>query len=258
MTTRTLDGAHVLVTGADRGVGAAFVETVLAAGAARVLACSQDPSDLEGARRRLGLRLLPVELDVTDPTQCAQVCGEAGRVDLFVSCAGRERPGRPVGHDEADARHLFELHLWGPWRMAHGLLPAIEASGGGMIFVQSIAALVLSRRGPFYSASKSAATMMATALREVGRDQGLVVTNVFPGLTDMDVMADEDVPNALARQTAEQALAAWLAGAASVYPDRFARLVHERMLGDLDAVMDTPGRVVAEEYLRYVAGEDAT
>jgi NAD(P)-dependent dehydrogenase (short-subunit alcohol dehydrogenase family) len=142
--------------------------------------------------------------------------------------------------------------------MAHGLLPAIEASGGGMIFVQSIAALVLSRREPFYSASKSAATMMATALREVGRDQGLVVTNVFPGLTDMDVMADGDVPNALARQTAEQALAAWLAGAASVYPDRFARLVHERMLGDLDAVMDTPGRVVTEEYLRYVAGEDAT
>ena len=35
-----------------------------------------------------------------------------------------------------------------------------------MIFVQSIAALVLSRRGPFYSASKAAATMMAAAVRE--------------------------------------------------------------------------------------------
>ena len=51
---------------------------------------------------------------------------------------------------------------------------------------------------------------------------------------------------------------AWAAGEASVYPDRFARLVHERMQGDVDAVLDHPGHVVTEEYLRYVAGGDAT
>mgnify|MGYP000532324366 CR=1 FL=1 len=40
------------------------------------------------------------------------------------------------------------------------------------------AALVLSRRGPFYSASKAAATMMANAMRESMRDVGVTVTNV--------------------------------------------------------------------------------
>jgi NAD(P)-dependent dehydrogenase (short-subunit alcohol dehydrogenase family) len=175
-----------------------------------------------------------------------------------VSNAGREGSGRVLGHDEADARHLFEVHLWGPWRLADALAPVIGERAGGMIFVQSIAALVLSRRGPFYSGSKAAATMMAAALRESLRESGVTVTNVFPGFTDTDMMANEDVPKAQPRQTAERALAGWAAGEASVYPDRFARLIHERLQSGVDEVLAEPGRVVTEEYLRYVAGGDAT
>ena len=70
-------------------------------------------------------------------------------------------------------------------------------------------------------------------------------------------MATEDVPKARPRQTAERSLEGWAAGESSVYPDRFARLVHERLQSGADAVIDEPGRVVTEEYLRYVAGGDA-
>jgi NAD(P)-dependent dehydrogenase (short-subunit alcohol dehydrogenase family) len=248
----------ILVTGANRGIGAAFVEAVLDAGAARVYACARDPRSLEPATYRHGTRLVPVELDVTDAAQVERACRSVSDVDLFVSNAGREGSGRMVGHDEADARDLFEVHLWGPWRLADRLAPMIGARAGGMIFVQSIAALVLSRRGPFYSASKAAATMMSTALRESLRDDGVTVTNVFPGFTDTDMMSAEDVPKASPRQIADRALAGWAAGEASVFPDRFARLVHERMQRDIDEVLDRPAWVVTEEYLRYVASGDAT
>ena len=224
-----LSGAHVLITGANRGLGAAFVDAALELGAERVYACARDPRSLEAAVLLHGSRLVPVALDVTRPEQVEAVCAGVRDLDLLVSNAGVEGSGRVIGHDEADARHLFEVHLWGPWRLADSLAPAIRESGGGMIFVQSIAALVLSRRGPFYSASKAAATMMAAALRESLRDANVTVTNVFPGFTDTDMMAAEDVPKASPRRTADLALAAWARGEASVYPDRFAELIHGRM-----------------------------
>jgi NAD(P)-dependent dehydrogenase (short-subunit alcohol dehydrogenase family) len=257
-TRQALAGRTALVTGANRGIGAAFVDTLMDRGAVRVYAGARDVDSLAGLRSRYGSRLVPVRLDVTHPLDVAAFAAAHHDVDLLVSNAGREGSGRVLGHDEADARHLFEVHLWGPWRLADALAPGIRARSGGMIFVQSIAALVLSRRGPFYSGSKAAATMMASALREAMRADGVTVTNVFPGFTDTDMMAAEDVPKARPRQTAERALEGWAAGESSVYPDRFAWLVHERMQSDIDAVVDMPGRVVTEEYLRYVAGGDAT
>jgi NAD(P)-dependent dehydrogenase (short-subunit alcohol dehydrogenase family) len=254
----SLAGKVALVTGANRGIGAAFVDALVELGAARVYAGARDPGTLEDARSRHGSRLVPVRFDVTEASDVAAFAAAHDDVDLLVSNAGREGSGRILGHDEADARHLFEVHLWGPWRLADALAPGIQTRGGGMIFVQSIAALALSRRGPFYSASKAAATMMASAMRESLRDSGITVTNVFPGFTDTQMMATEDVPKARPRQTAERALEGWAAGRASVYPDRFARLIHDRLASDVDAVLDEPGRVVTEEYLRYVSDGDAT
>jgi NAD(P)-dependent dehydrogenase (short-subunit alcohol dehydrogenase family) len=250
-----LAGKSVLVTGANRGIGAAFVEVLIESGVERVYACARDPRSLEEAMRRHGPRLVPVELDVTDPAQVARAVHDCPGVDLFISNAGREGSGRVVGHDEADARHLFEVHVWGPWRLADALAPGIAERAGGMIFVQSIAALVLSRRGPFYSASKAAATMMAAAVRESLRGDGVTVTNVFPGFTDTDMMATEDVPKASPMQTAEVSVAAWLAGQESVYPDVFAQMVHDRMRADIDSIVDRPAETVTALYRQYLLGD---
>ena len=57
--------------------------------------------------------------------------GRCSDLDLLVSNAGREGSGRVVGHDEADARDLFEVHLWGPWRLADALAPGIGERAAG-------------------------------------------------------------------------------------------------------------------------------
>jgi NAD(P)-dependent dehydrogenase (short-subunit alcohol dehydrogenase family) len=248
-----LTGRRVLVTGANWGIGAAFVEAVLAAGAERVYACARDVRTLQGALDVHGPRLEPVALDVTDPVAVEGACDLIDRVDLLVSNAGREGSGRVLDMDEADARHLFEVHLWGPWRLVSRLAPRIP-DGGGVILVQSIAALVLSRRGPFYSASKAAATMMGAALRESLGERSITVTNVFPGFTDTDMLADESIPKSRPRDTADRALAGWAAGEASVYPDRFAEMVHERMRSEVDDIVDRPAVTVTELYRDYLLG----
>ena len=252
-----LRGCTALVTGANRGIGAAFVDVLVERGAARVYAGARDLDALAWAVQRHGDRVVPVRMDVTEPLDVAAFAAVHDDVDLLVSNAGREGSGQVIGHDEADARHLFEVHLWGPWRLADALAPGVAARGGGMVFVQSIAALVLSRRGPFYSASKSAATMMAAALRESLREEGVTVTNVFPGFTDTGMVVD-DVPKARPRDTAERSLDGWAAGEESVFPDRFAEAVHARMQTQIDDVLDRPRETVTELYRRYLLEGDTT
>ena len=63
MSTTTIAGKAVLVTGANRGLGQPLVDEALKRGARRVFAASRQP--LAHADERV----TPVILDVTDPAQ---------------------------------------------------------------------------------------------------------------------------------------------------------------------------------------------
>src|SRR5580658_4830317 len=73
-----------LVTGANRGLGKAYTDTLLAAGAARVYAGARDPASVAITDNRL----VPVKLDVTrdeDVNVAAAACAE---VNLLINNAG--------------------------------------------------------------------------------------------------------------------------------------------------------------------------
>src|ERR1700743_3542721 len=65
-----IEGATALVTGANRGIGKAFAEELLARGAAKVYAGVPD------VRQNPDPRLVPVQLDVTVPERIAEVAAE--------------------------------------------------------------------------------------------------------------------------------------------------------------------------------------
>ena len=54
---------------------------------------------------------------------------------------------------------------------------------------------------------------------------------------------------------AARSLQGWATGEACVFPDRFAELVHERLVTDMQRVLDEPTAVVTETVARYTAGE---
>jgi len=56
-----------LVTGANRGIGAAFVSGLLAAGAKRVYPAARDPQTLAGLAQS-DARVVPIALDISDDT----------------------------------------------------------------------------------------------------------------------------------------------------------------------------------------------
>src|ERR1700744_5197485 len=102
-----IEGATALVTGANRGIGKAFAEELLARGAAKVYAGVRDVS------RVTDPRLVAVALDITDPARGAAAATELGQVTLVVNNAGVGRPSTPLQAALEDARAELETNYLG-------------------------------------------------------------------------------------------------------------------------------------------------
>src|SRR3954469_825636 len=104
-----IEGTVALVTGANRGIGKAFVDALLERGAAKVYAGVRDVATVEAADPRL----IPVKLDVTDADKVAAVAQQLGDVALVVNNAGIARPGTPLSAALDAARAALEVHYLG-------------------------------------------------------------------------------------------------------------------------------------------------
>jgi NAD(P)-dependent dehydrogenase (short-subunit alcohol dehydrogenase family) len=239
-----LTGRKVLVTGANRGVGAAFVGAALSRRATAVFAAAREPGSLPPFPDPE--RVVPVRLDVTDQAQIGAAAREHADVDLLVCNAGVTCQ-RPVLSDveEAAFRQVLEVNFFGPLRLVRAFAPSLRRPRSGVIFVLSVGAVALSRSAPIYSASKAACLMLALGLREELREGGGTVTVVIPGFIDTDMgAAFASTPKASPGQIAERSLDGWLAGHHTVWPDRFAELVRDAVGEPFRALLDRPREVM--------------
>ena len=234
-----LAGHNVLITGANRGLGAAFVEAALARRADTVYAATRNPTSLPQFSNHA--RVIPVRLDVTDQEAVVAAAKEATDVDLLISNAGLPCYGPVLGDkDEGEFRAVLDVNVFGPLRLVRAFAGTLARPGAGVIFVLSAAAVALSRSAPMYSASKAACLMLALAAREELRDDGTTVTTVLPGFMDTAMAAGFDFPKASPMQVAEQSLDGWLAGQNTVWPDRFAEVVRDAIGEKYQRMLDEP------------------
>src|SRR6201988_327539 len=84
----TLSGKTALVTGANRGIGEAIVDALVAAGVRKVYAAARSISALDPLVARHGSPGTPLQIDVTNAAQIAAAAATASDVALLVNNAG--------------------------------------------------------------------------------------------------------------------------------------------------------------------------
>jgi NAD(P)-dependent dehydrogenase (short-subunit alcohol dehydrogenase family) len=125
----SIEASRVLITGANRGIGAAFVDAVLDRGAERVYAGARNPDSLVAVRERYGERLVPVQLDVTVPSQVDDAVNQCKDIDLLVCNAGQGlKCGVLDPPDESAFRDVFETNFFEPLHLLRGFAPALRAN----------------------------------------------------------------------------------------------------------------------------------
>lgn len=195
-------GAVALVTGANRGLGRAYAQALIAAGAAKVYAAARDPSsiDLPG--------VVPLKLDVTDPAQVAEAARSAPDVNLLVNNAGIARIGSFFSEQGVQAaRDQLETNYFGTLNVSRAFAPVLKANGGGaLVNVLSIASWISSELLGPYAASKAAAWSLTNALRQHLRGQGTQVAGVHVSFIDTDLTKGLDVPKLNAADVARLTL----------------------------------------------------
>jgi NAD(P)-dependent dehydrogenase (short-subunit alcohol dehydrogenase family) len=220
-------GSIALVTGANRGIGKAIVEGLLARGAAKVYAAVRDPASTGDLVRDYGSRVVPIELDLTRPETITAAAKAAADVTLVVNNAGVLRNATPLSEDALEALEFeLDVNVYGLIRVAQAFAPILKHHGGGA-FVQLNSVVSLKNFPAFatYSASKAASYSITQALRSLLGNDGIQVVSVHPGpiATDMGREAGlEDIaePPSLVADAIVDALAT---GAFHAFPDSMAK-----------------------------------
>jgi NAD(P)-dependent dehydrogenase (short-subunit alcohol dehydrogenase family) len=214
-----------LVTGANRGLGRAFVEGLLLAGAKKVYAAARDPASIaiDGVER--------IALDVTDPAAVAAAARRAGDVSLLVNNAGVARGSSFLAPDAIDAaRAELETNFFGPLALARAFAPVLKDNGGGAIVnVLSVLAWLSSPSVATYSASKAAAWSLTNGLRQELRGQGTQVVALHVGYMDTDMASHVAGPKAAPADVVRQVLQAVAEGRDEVLADDLSRQVKQSL-----------------------------
>ena len=180
----SLDGAVVLVTGANGGIGGHFVREALARGAAKVYATARSPREWDDER------VVPLALDVTSPESIRAAVEAAPDVTILINNAGASTPAPGIlEHTDDEIRSNVETNFFGPLFLARAYAPVLAAKGGGTAIIDIHSALAWYALAGIYSATKAALWSATNSLRLELLPAGVQVVGVHVGYVDTAMAA---------------------------------------------------------------------
>jgi NAD(P)-dependent dehydrogenase (short-subunit alcohol dehydrogenase family) len=227
-------GTTAFVTGANRGIGRALVEALLARGAAKVYAAARRTEALADLVAASNGRVVAVRLDVTRPGEVRAAAALADDVQLLINNAGVVSK---FGGELTDAQWLaagreeYEVNVIGPLAVTQAFVPALTRRPGSVVAnISSVAGLVNFPVITSYSASKAALHSVTQATRAQLAPQGVLVAGIYPGPIDTDMAREIDLPKATPADTANAILDGLEAGREEIFPDPFSAQLGELFL----------------------------
>src|SRR5215213_11493087 len=200
-TNMNVRGATVLVTGANRGIGAAYTRAFLDAGAAKVYGAARERPDVNTVVNNAGIGFAVSALSTKVATK---------------------------------GRAMFDTNVFGILNVASAFAPIIEGDGGGaLINVLSIGSWRTTSTLALYSASKSAAWSMTNRLRLELEPRGIHVVGVHCGFVDTDLTAGIQMAKICPADVALATIAGITAGEREVLVDDISRQIRAELAQDL-------------------------
>lgn len=170
------------MTGASSGIGEATARHLADAGF-HVLCAARRLDRVESLAADIGGTAL--RCDVTDPDDVDALAREVGpRLDVLVNNAGAAYGLAPVAESDVDEwRAMYEVNVIGLVRVTKALVPALVASGAGVILnVGSTAGRIAYEGGAGYTAAKHGTQVVTETLRLELYDQAVRVCEIAPGM----------------------------------------------------------------------------
>ncbi len=219
-----ITNAVAIVTGANRGIGEAFVRALLAAGAAKVYAGCHDPQSAAHLAEESGGRVVPIRLDVSRPEQIEAAAAQAKDVSIVVNNAGAFTHRLLIGSDDlSGAREEMEVNYFGPVGMCRAFAPILAGNGGGAIVnVLSVGGVVAAPNMGGYSPSKFAMRAATQCIRAELADQGTAVSALIVGSVDTRMAAHVQGAKESPDDIAKAGIKAIVRGSDEVDTDRMA------------------------------------
>ncbi|MBW4511482.1 MAG: SDR family oxidoreductase [Scytonematopsis contorta HA4267-MV1] len=216
-----LNASVALVTGANRGIGKAFVEALHQAGVKRIYATARNLKALQDVVAIAPEKIIPIVLDVTNPDQIAQVSQQTPDVNLLINNAGVLGSGGFFAENSLEtAQWEMSTNYFGTLYMIRTFAPILKQNeGGAIINLLSIASIVNVPVFASYSASKAALHSLTQGARAELAQQGTLVVGVFPGPVDTAMSEGVPLDKVPPIQIAQAALQAVEQGDEDVYPD---------------------------------------
>lgn len=183
-----------LITGISRGLGQALAQAALARGDTVIGTVRGGAADLDAGTGKLHLLQLDIADKAAVETEVARAFEMSERIDVIVNNAGYGLLGAIEEATDIEVERLFEVNVFGPFRLIRAALPRLRAQGSGHIVnVTSIAGRAPMASSGAYAAAKSAMEGLSQSLSQEVGPLGIKVTAVAPGGFRTDFLSSHSI-----------------------------------------------------------------
>ncbi|TAL40220.1 MAG: SDR family NAD(P)-dependent oxidoreductase [Alphaproteobacteria bacterium] len=212
-----LDNKNIIVTGANRGIGAAIVRELLKHKVGKVYATARKIESLPDFGDK---RVVPVALDITNAGQVASAAEKAKDVHVLINNAGIATFTSLIeGTTDAIAADM-NTNYHGTLGVIRAFVPVLQKNGAGLIAnVASVVSLAPVPGIGGYSASKAALHSATQSLRTELAARNIQVSGIYPGPIDTDMAKDFPMEKTSAESTAAAIVKGLIAGDDYIFPD---------------------------------------